>query len=102
MADIFSAVVELDKRATERIEQAREEAAGIITAAKETEEKIISSGRRKMLRRESGEKVRENRKMAERLEQIEQDRLAQIAAIEQEFSDNRDKWAEELFVKVIS
>ncbi len=102
MDDIISTILDMDKKATEKIEKAREEANKLLADAKAEEERIIREARSTKKKQEKGDRRRENKITSERIRQIEAQRDEEFAALEQDFSENMDKRAEELFQKIIN
>lgn len=100
MNDTINLMMSLDKACTERIEHAKEEAARIIEDAKAEEARLLRESRRSIRMQEKGDRRRENKLTGEKLAAIEALKNEKIAALEEEFAVNSDKWAEELFKRI--
>ncbi len=102
MNDILNSILDLDRISNEKIEQAKEDAAKIVSDAKAEESRLLRESRRSMIKQEKGDRRRENKLTSERLAVIESERDEKIAQLEAEYSENMEKWADQIFQKIIS
>lgn len=102
MDDIIRSIIEIDRGAGKKLDEAEKEKLRIISAAKALEEQMINDAienSRNELERLENEKIKStNDKIAE----LENEKNVRIADMEKRFSEKSDMWCDEIFKAVIS
>ena len=102
MDDIIKSIIDIDRGASQRLEDAEKEKLRIISEAKELEEKMIreavENSRQELERMEKKQQDDTNAKISA----IEAEKLRRISEMKKSFDENSDKWSKEIFNAVIS
>lgn len=102
MDDIIKSIIDIDRGASKKLDDAEKKKLEILTKAKAEEEKIISnaieSSKRELERFENEEK----KKAEDRINALRSDKDSKIAAMKKSFSLNHEKWSKEIFDAVIN
>ena len=102
MDDIIKSIIDIDRGASDKLSEAEKKKLKIITEAKALQESIVKEAVENSKR--ELEQIEADRKKAaeEKIAALEADRDRRLEAMKKAFSDNSDKWADEIFKAVIS
>ena len=102
MDDIIKSIIDIDRGASKRLEDAEKEKLRIISEAKELEENMI----REAVENSRQELERMKKKQQEdtdaKISAIEAEKIRRISEMKKSFDENSDRWSEEIFKAVIS
>ncbi len=102
MDDIIKSIIDIDRGASKRLEDAEKEKLRIISEAKELEENMI----REAVENSRQELERMEKKQQEdtdaKISAIESEKIRRISEMKKSFDENSDRWSEEIFKAVIS
>lgn len=102
MEDIIKSIIDIDRDAAHKLEDAEKEKLRIISAAKAEEERIVSnavdSAKTELEKLEAEKK----RSTDQRIKELQEETRAGIEALKRSFDKNSDKWCSEIFEAVIS
>ncbi|MBQ7783392.1 MAG: hypothetical protein IJ368_05430 [Oscillospiraceae bacterium] len=102
MDDIINSIIDIDRGASKRLEDAEKEKLRIISEAKELEENMI----REAVENSRQELERMKKKQQEdtdaKISAIEAEKIRRISEMKKSFDENSDRWSEEIFKAVIS
>ncbi|MGN0638159.1 MAG: hypothetical protein ACI4J0_07285 [Huintestinicola sp.] len=102
MDDIIKSIIEIDRGASKRIEDAEKEKLRIIEEAKAEEERMVEKAveekKAELAKLEKAELDKANARISE----LTEEKNAKLEAMKQSFEKNSDKWCEEIFKAVIS
>lgn len=102
MDDIIKSIIDIDRGASKKLEDAEKKKLKIISDAKAEEERLISKAvddsKAELERLEKQEQDKTDKKIAD----LEAEKNAKISAMQSSFEKNADKWCDEIFSAVIS
>lgn len=102
MDDIIKSIIDIDRGASKKLEDAEKEKLKIISGAKAEEEKIVQEAIENSKRELERIENEEQQKAEEKIAQLENEKNAKIAAMRKSFDENSEKWCSEIFRAVIS
>lgn len=102
MEDIIKSIIDIDRGASKKLENAEKERLKIINGAKNEEEKIVreavENAKKELEKTEKAEKDKAEKSIAE----LERIKSSKIAAMKKYFDECSDKWSDEIFKAIIS
>lgn len=101
-SNVIQSILEIDRKAREKLDEAEKKKQRIIADAREEKERIIS-GRISAADDELKKLEAENKEKAkEKLSVLEQKSADEIAALEMIYEERHSKWTDEIFEAVIN
>ena len=102
MDDIIKSIIEIDRGASKRIEEAEKQKLHIIEEARAEEERMIADTLEAKKAELAELEKEELKKTNARISELMQEKNEKLEAMKASFEKNSDKWSEEIFKAVIS
>lgn len=102
MDDIITQILDIDKKARDKLARAYEEKKQIIIDAEEEREKIKTELLERADHRLELVEAEEKKNADERLCELEKQTKEKIESLDKSFKDNREQWEKDIFNKIIA
>lgn len=102
MDDIIKSIIDIDRGASKRLEDAEKEKLRIISEAKELEENMIREAVENSRQELDRMKKKQQEDTDAKISAIEAEKIRRISEMKKSFDENSDRWSEEIFKAVIS
>ena len=101
MESIIKSIIDIDRGASQKLEDAEKERMRILGSAKEKEESIIKEALEKSKRDLERLENEERKKSEEKLAAIKEENDRKVKAMQQSFEKNSERWRDEIFEAII-
>lgn len=102
MEDIIKSIIDIDRGASKKLEDAEKEKLRIISDAKAAEEKLIRDAVESSEQEAHMLEENEKKNAEEKIKLLCEEKERKTAAMKKVFDDNSDKWCEDIFNAVVS
>ncbi|MDE7294212.1 MAG: hypothetical protein K2N72_07290 [Oscillospiraceae bacterium] len=102
MESIIKSIIDIDRGASQKLEDAEKERMRILGSAKEKEESIIKEALEKSKRDLERLENEERKKSEEKLAAIKEENDRKVKAMQQSFEKNSERWRDEIFEAIIN